>query len=759
MRRLRLGWASSLVLATVLQWGCATSQEKEQRFLARGKQHLEQKDFSRAILEFRNAVHVAPRDDQAYYQLGWAFLGQRDLRDAAVAMKKATELNPRNTMAQVKLAELLVLAGTDDLAKQSENRMRDLLNGLPDNPDALTALALAELRFGDTREGEQHLRRALEKFPENLQSSMILARLKLESRDFTAAEQILRQAAEHNPTSTEAALGLAEFYRVRERWTEAEGEFRKVLEVDQKNAMALAGLAAAQARTGQKSQAEQSYRELAALPDKRYNYYHAAYLFQEGQRDAAIAEFLKLAKHDPNDRDARTRLVSAYLLANRRDDAKTILGSALRRNPKDVDALLQRAQILVAEANPGAARRDLVQVLLDEPNAPLAHYLLSKVDQADGKTQQRRQELGETLRLQPNLLGVRIELAQAYLEAGEAKTALDVMNAAPPSQQHALTYIVQRNWALLATGNLQDLATSVQQGLALGRVPDLLLQGGLLELQLHNYPRARFYFSEALDRNPEDLRSLEALARSYAEQGQSSIAFQKVREYAARKPKSAPLQEYLGEQLQISGNLAEARDRYNAAKTADPTYTRTDLAAAQLDMAEGRLDDARKRASALLAANKELLPANLILADLEVKAGKYEAAVERYRKALEIAPENLRALNDMAYVLAEYRNRPDEALKYAQHAAEIAPDDPVIEDTMGWVLYRKGLYDMALKYLKSAAANSNVVAIKYHLAMAYMKSGRTDLGRQGLEAALRANPAAPEAQAATQLLRAAGVSK
>ena len=178
MSQLGLALALFLVVATGVEWGCArTPQEREARFLARGKQHLQNKDYSRAVLEFRNAVAVAPKDAEAYYQLGLGFVNQGNLRDAAVAMKKATELNPRNTAAQVKLAEIYALAGDEEAAKLGKVRMQDILSDSPDNPDALTALALAELRFGDVREGEQHLQQALSKFPQILQSSMILARV------------------------------------------------------------------------------------------------------------------------------------------------------------------------------------------------------------------------------------------------------------------------------------------------------------------------------------------------------------------------------------------------------------------------------------------------------------------------------------------------------------------------------------------------------------------------------------------------------
>ena len=47
------------------------------------------------------------------------------------------------------------------------------------------------------------------------------------------------------------------------------------------------------------------------------------------------------------------------------------------------------------------------------------------------------------------------------------------------------------------------------------------------------------------------------------------------------------------------------------------------------------------------------------------------------------------ALNGLAYLLAETR-QPDEAIKYAQKAKELAPDSPAVDDTLGWTYFQKG---------------------------------------------------------------------
>jgi Flp pilus assembly protein TadD len=157
----------------------------------------------------------------------------------------------------------------------------------------------------------------------------------------------------------------------------------------------------------------------------------------------------------------------------------------------------------------------------------------------------------------------------------------------------------------------------------------------------------------------------------------------------------------------------------------------------------------RKRLTPGIRGDARDLAPRLLLAAVEDRDGKRPAAVEHYRKALEVDQNNVAALNNLAYLLAE-SNQADEALKYAQQAKELAPDNPTIDDTLGWTHYRKGLYSSAVKYLESAVAKDGTARRRYHLGMAYMKAGEQKKGQQALEAALKLDPKLPEAEAARE---------
>jgi len=140
------------------------------------------------------------------------------------------------------------------------------------------------------------------------------------------------------------------------------------------------------------------------------------------------------------------------------------------------------------------------------------------------------------------------------------------------------------------------------------------------------------------------------------------------------------------------------------------------------------------------------------LGGLEEKACNYAAASNHYRKVLDLKPGDTTVLNNLAYILTEFAGKPDEALRYAQQAKEFAPDNPAVDDTLGWTYYRKGLYPNAVRHLEAAVEREPNARRTFHLAMAYAKSGNVARGKRTLEVALKLDPKSPEAGMAQQVV-------
>lgn len=302
----------------------------------------------------------------------------------------------------------------------------------------------------------------------------------------------------------------------------------------------------------------------------------------------------------------------------------------------------------------------------------------------------------------------------------------------------------------MALGDKEAARKGIDRVLAAGKAPEALLQEGAMKLDQKDYAGARKSIEEALSRTPGDIGALNMLVQSYVAQKQTAEAAQIIREYALKQPKSAAVQEYLGRVLATSGDRAGARTAFEAAKAARPGFVDADFDLAQLDAAEGKLDDARRRLSEVATSHPDNKNAHLLLARFEMTNGKNPAAIEQLKKAVALDGKDAQVLNSLAYLLAESK-QPDEAMNYAQKAWGLAPDNPAVEDTLGWVYYQQGLYPLALVQLEAANAKQGTAARKYHLAMAYLKAGKPERGRQMLDAALKMDPKLPEAEAARQV--------
>jgi tetratricopeptide (TPR) repeat protein len=172
-----------------------------------------------------------------------------------------------------------------------------------------------------------------------------------------------------------------------------------------------------------------------------------------------------------------------------------------------------------------------------------------------------------------------------------------------------------------------------------------------------------------------------------------------------------------------------------------------------MDIADGNLQKARLTLDGWQQTTGQDLDFLLHSASLSWGERQYSTALAQYEKVLSVDGNNLVALNNIAYLLASSLDRADDAIGYAQRAKEVAPNEPAVDDTLGWAYYHKGLFGEAVKYLEAAANASTDPAIQYHLGLAYLKQG----DRRGFtvtEAALQAAPNSPDAAIARQALSA-----
>ena len=109
---------------------------------------------------------------------------------------------------------------------------------------------------------------------------------------------------------------------------------------------------------------------------------------------------------------------------------------------------------------------------------------------------------------------------------------------------------------------------------------------------------------------------------------------------------------------------------------------------------------------------------------LEV-TGRWERAEQVFLESLESRPDDPWLLNYLGYAWADRNENLDEALDLIERALERTPDDGMVIDSLGWVLYRLGRYDEAVVELERAVGLEPAEAVIIdHLGDAYWKTGR-----------------------------------
>jgi Flp pilus assembly protein TadD len=117
--------------------------------------------------------------------------------------------------------------------------------------------------------------------------------------------------------------------------------------------------------------------------------------------------------------------------------------------------------------------------------------------------------------------------------------------------------------------------------------------------------------------------------------------------------------------------------------------------------------------------------------------GKLTDAIAHYEKAYEVDPSSATASNNLAWILAENDKDLDRAQQLAQAAKAQLPNDPTINDTLGWVYVKRDMLQLATNQLEEAVrlAPDNPL-MSYHLGVAYAKAGDDARARKALEKTL-----------------------
>ncbi len=467
----------------------------------------------------------------------------------------------------------------------------------------------------------------------------------------------------------------------------------------------------------------------------------AMLLVRMGRNKEAAAVLEDLVRDRPDEVRYVALLARLYLGMGQTARAEETYDRALARRPDDPDLLLLRGALYARTGAYDQAATLLERAVAVAPDSAKAHLALARLYRNLKLFQRAVEEYRTVLRLAwtPDRV---LELGQVLEAAGRLEDAFavyeDGLAAAVDDDRlrHRLADLALRlGRAERAVELLRELVRSAvdederrRYGIVLGRV---LLDSG-------QYDEARRHFAAMAADDPEDEEVAVLLAVSWYRLDQPKNALQVLDRLLADRPLAGRAVAAKARILADLHRFAKA-DRLLAeaiAAKADPLSELYLTRIAVLD-AWGR----EEAAAALFAEAAARFPKDTrLLFEYGVfldRRGEKDEALSVMQRVLEVDANDPYALNYVGYTWAEAGVRLDEALDYCKRAVAQRPEDGYIRDSLGWVYFRLGRYDEAVRELTRARELApDDPTIAEHLGDALARAGQPEAARQQWREAL-----------------------
>ena len=496
---------------------------------------------------------------------------------------------------------------------------------------------------------------------------------------------------------------------------------------------------------------------------------------QRGQPHVAVPAYLELARET---RDPRIAQRATELAWNARfvSAALEAAGIWLQADPDSTQARQVIAGLLVNQAQLAEAQPHLEKWLAADRSNVGQSFLQLNALLARHKDKPAVLKLMQALaQPYPDVPEARLSVAQAAWNANEQQVALDEANAALKlrpdwelaalfvaqvlqrrSDDEAMRYLdeylkshpkardVRLNYARLLV-NAKNYAEARKQFEALvGEYPqnaDVGMAVALLAMQANDYEAAETQLKRVLELNYKD----PDMARFYL--GQVNEERKRFDEALKWYSSVSQGEQYISAQARYAGILAKQGRLPEARKHLQQASANNNQQRAQLTQAEAQLlreANAYQEAFELLGQALEQLPnyPDLLYdhAMAAEKINRLDVLEGNLRKLIQIRPDHAHAYNALGYTLADRSQRIEEAYGLIETALKLAPEDPFIMDSMGWVLYRMGRNQEGLDYLQRAFALRPDPEIAAHLGELLWVVGRQEQAKKVWAEALKDHP-------------------
>jgi putative PEP-CTERM system TPR-repeat lipoprotein len=753
LARLDLGHGHLTGAADRIEQGLRLATPTREIWLAKGDIEEARGDLTAARAAFEQAAQFEAADQTAEVGIVRVMLASNEFDEAREYLDDRLRRHPQDPGFNFYLGAL-ELSQADPEAAQAA--FREVQARLPEHLPTLFMMGATQYQLGNYAQAIDQLRRYVSRVEGNVKAYKLLAAAYLKREDPESAidalapvEDMLDDAEGHELMGT-AYLQLGDFARAMPHLERAAQLGPDSARVGTRLAVGYLGGGDTDAAIRQLEAASNASQDAEPANIMLANVYLQTGRLEEAERVAA--RFLERA---PNNAAAHDLVGVVALARGDRDGANRAFARALEIDPTYAPTVMRQAEMARAEGDVAKAEGLYKQLLEHDPDNLAARLELANLALASGAAEDALEHLERARAAHSSSLEARLRVGHLALRMGKLKTAELAANEALGLAPDAPRALVLSGRVALARGDVPRASERLDRlEVVLGRAdpvdPEQLAEMGDLQRRLGRSERARQTLWQAIEAGADsvqtELRFIEAALLSRdaasARRGLDLVAARDMLPVG----KMAMLE---GDVLALEGQSSEAAAAYRLAIGEGELQAIVPLAgalerskgiAAAIEFLDGHLDSHPEDALALAR-----------LGELQFKTGKTADAIGSFEALTRLEPQDARALNNLAWLYQQAGN--ERALDVAARAYELAPQNPDVADTYGWILIQNGGDgELATRMLEAAATHEGASATtQYHLAAAYAAEKRWEESETVLRTLL-ASGDFPERASAKSLL-------
>lgn len=783
-----------ILLAAVTLTACGGPEERKAKYLAKANEYIDAANYPKARVALRNVLKIDPKDAEAYYLFAQVEEKEKNWRNAVQLYQEAVRLVPDHAAALITLAkyylearltEQVVQAADTVLKKDPRNPQASALKiaaqavteaaipsvipnaealakEFPTDPDVAILLATLYGQQRRYREAETTLRRALDSHPRDLDLLNNLSRILTQANNMAGAEAVMRLMVAAEPTSIDHRVRLARFYVGQGAQNKAEAVLREAIALDPNSEQRRIMLAELFVNTKDVAAAEQVLLDAAEqIPHSTHIQFGLSALYRKGGQDLKARQRYALLVKEYTDKpvglEAKIKLAEMDFVEGKQVDAERQVQEVLKSNPRSSDGLILTGRMALTRRNGKEAVQAFRTVLHDQPELATIHYLLGRAYQLTGDTNLAKDSFERAVTLYPDQMDAKRSLAVLESKSGryqQARARLDDLLKQRPDDVIALDMLMTLD---LVTKNWQDAEQTLARlrQISTGNNPLALLAEGRFHEAQRRLSEARRAYERATALAPNEPEPLLSLVKVEVALGQASQSRTRLEALLASRKDHSFAHGLLGEVLALTREYEGAVFHYREAVRVNPKWMTPWLNWAMLSLSQRKPDIAIQVLGEGLKANPESEELHMLLASARSEQGQIDLAIDAYETTLRLNSRNLLAANNLAVLLVDHKRDPSSlqrAFSLSRDFEKEAPH-PLFIDTLGWVRFKMGQQEEAIRLMKDAVAKSpDMSVLNYHLGMALFQSGQRVEARTYLSKALKSSDSFEGRQDAEQVL-------